>query len=124
VGGAATAAALSFVVTPQDGAAANAPVHEKVYKIGGDVTPPVLVHAVDAEFSQKAKDAKYQGVSVVSLVVDAHGMPRHVHTARKLGMGLDEKALEAVRQYKFEPAMRKGKPVAVSLNIEVNFRRY
>jgi TonB family protein len=122
--GAATAMALSFDVTPQDRAAATSPVHEKVYKVGDGVTPPVLVHAVDAEFSQKAKDAKYQGVSVVSLVVDAHGMPRHVHTIRKLGMGLDEKALEAVRQYKFEPGKRDGKPVAVAINIEVNFRRY
>ena len=88
------------------------------------MTPPVLVHSVDAEFTKKAKDAKYQGVSVVSLVVDAHGMPQHVHTIRKLGMGLDEKAIEAVRQYKFEPGKRDGKPVAVAINIEVNFHLY
>jgi TonB family protein len=124
LGGAATAMALSFDVTPQDGAAANAPMHEKVYKVGGDVTAPVLTYSVDAEFSKKAKDAKYQGVSVVSLVVDAHGMPRHVHTIRKLGMGLDEKAIEAVRQYKFEPGKRNGKPVAVAITIEVNFHIY
>jgi periplasmic protein TonB len=99
-------------------------VHEKVYKVGGDVTAPVLTHSVDAEFSKKAKDAKYQGVSVVSLVVDAHGMPRHVHMIRKLGMGLDEKAIEAVRQYKFEPGKRNGKPVAVAITIEVNFHIY
>jgi TonB family protein len=122
LGGAATAAALSFDVTPQDSAAA--PGHEKVYKIGGDVTPPVLVHSVDAEFTKKAKDAKYQGVSVVSLVVDSHGMPRHVHTIRKLGMGLDEKAIEAVRQYKFKPSTLHGKPVAVQITIEVNFHLY
>jgi len=124
LGGAATATALSFDVTPQDGATANAPVHEKVYKIGGDVTPPVLTHSVDAEFTKKAKDAKYQGVSVVSLVVDSHGMPRHVHTIRKLGMGLDEKAVEAVKQYKFKPAMKGGSPVPVMMSIEVNFRLY
>ena len=116
--GAVTAMALPFDVEAQNEA------QDKVYKIGGDVTAPVLVHAVDAEFSKKAKDAKYQGVSVVSLVVDAHGMPQHVHTVRKLGMGLDEKAIEAVRQYKFEPAMRKGKPVAVAITIEVNFKLY
>jgi periplasmic protein TonB len=88
------------------------------------VTPPVLVHSVDAEFTKKAKDAKYQGVSVVSCVVDADGMPRHVHTIRKLGMGLDEKALEAVRQYKFKPSTLHGKPVAVQITIEVNFHIY
>ena len=121
-GGAATAAALSFDVTPQDVAAATA--KEKVYKVGGDVTPPVLTYSVDAEFTKKAKDAKYQGVSVVSLVVDSHGMPRHVHTIRKLGMGLDEKAIEAVRQYKFKPSTLHGKPVAVQITIEVNFHIY
>jgi TonB family protein len=123
LGGAATAAALLFDVTPEGGAV-SAPVHEKIYKVGGDVTPPVLVYSVDAEFSKKAKDAKYQGVSVVSLVVDADGMPRHVHTTRKLGMGLDEKAIEAVRQYKFKPSMLHGKPVAVQITIEVNFHIY
>jgi periplasmic protein TonB len=61
---------------------------------------------------------------VVSLVVDAHGMPRHVHTIRKLGMGLDEKAIEAVRQYKFKPSTLHGKPVAVQITIEVNFHIY
>jgi TonB family protein len=124
LGGAVTAAALSFDVTTQDGAAATAPLHEKVYKVGGDVTPPVLTYSVDAQFTKKAKDAKYQGVSVVSLVVDSHGMPRHVHTIRKLGMGLDEKAIEAVRQYKFKPSMLNGKPVAVKVTIEVNFHIY
>ena len=124
LGGAATAAALSFDVASQDGAAAASATQEKVYTVGGDVTAPVLVHSVDAEFSKKAKDAKYQGVSVVSLIVDAQGRPEHVHTIRKLGMGLDEKAIEAVRQYKFDPAMRKGKPVAVAIKIEVNFRLY
>jgi TonB family protein len=124
LGGAATAAALSFDVTPPQDAAKSATAHEKVYKVGDGVTPPVLTYSVDAEFTKKAKDAKHQGVSVVSLVVDADGMPRHVHTIRKLGMGLDEKAIEAVRQYKFKPSMLHGKPVAVAINIEVNFRLY
>jgi TonB family protein len=118
LGGAAAAVAVPLDVVPQTA------TQGKVYKVGGDVTPPVLTHAVDAEFSKKARDAKYQGVSVVALVVDAHGMPQHVHTARKLGMGLDEKAIEAVRQYRFEPAMRKGQPVAVAITIEVNFKIY
>jgi TonB family protein len=123
LGGAVTAMALSFDVTPEGGAV-SAPAPEKIYKVGNGVTPPLLVHSVDAEFSKKAKDAKYQGVSVVSLVVDADGMPRHVHTIRKLGMGLDEKAIEAVRQYKFKPSMLHGKPVAVQITIEVNFHIY
>ena len=119
-----TATALSFAVTPQDSATATSATKEKIYKVGDGVSAPILTYSVDAEFSKKAKDAKHQGVSVVSLVVDAHGMPQHVHTTRKLGMGLDEKAIEAVRQYRFKPAMHEGKPVAVVISIEVNFHIY
>jgi len=57
-------------------------------------------------------------------IVDAQGNPQHVHVIRPLGMGLDEKAIEAVRQYKFRPAMFQGHPVPVEVNIEVNFRIY
>jgi TonB family protein len=123
LGGAATAAALSFDVTPQDAATAGA-APEKIYHVGNGVTPPLLTYSVDAEFTQKAKEAKYQGVSVVQCVVDTHGMPQHVHTVRKLKMGLDEKAIEAVRQYRFKPGTLDGKPVSVAITIEVNFHLY
>jgi beta-lactamase regulating signal transducer with metallopeptidase domain len=118
LGGAWTAMALPLDATQQTTA------QGKVYKVGGDVKPPVLVHSVDAEYSKKAKDAKFQGVSVVSLIVGADGLPHHVHTTRKLGMGLDEKAIEAVRQYRFQPSTLHGKRVAVAITIEVNFRMY
>jgi thiol-disulfide isomerase/thioredoxin len=58
---------------------------------------------------------------LVNLIVDPHGVPQNVHVLRGLGMGLDEKAVEAVRQYRFKPAMEHGKPVAVEMNAEVNF---
>jgi TonB family protein len=122
LGGAVTAMALSLEVTPANNAAA--PVHGKIYKVGGDVSAPVLVHSVDAEFTPKAKRAKHEGVSVVSCIVDSSGMPQQVHTIQKLGMGLDEKALEAVRQYRFKPSMLNGEPVAVEITIEVNFHIY
>ena len=121
--GVLSAAALPFDVMPQKSVAAQAE-QAKVYKVGGDVTPPVLTHSVDAEYSKKAKDAHYQGVSVVSCVVGMDGLPRHVRTMRGVGMGLDEKAIEAVRQYRFEPALLHGRPVAVAITIEVNFRFY
>ena len=66
LGGAVTAAAMSFEVMPSKDAAASTAAHEKVYKVGEDVTAPMLTYSVDAEFTKKAKDAKYQGVSVVS----------------------------------------------------------
>jgi periplasmic protein TonB len=95
-----------------------------VMKMGGGVSAPVLIYDPDPEFSDEARRAKYQGVCVVGLIVDAQGNPQQVHVVRPLGMGLDEKALEAVRQYKFKPAVYKGRPVAVEINIEVNFRIY
>jgi TonB family protein len=95
-----------------------------LYHVGGGVSNPILVYAPDPEFSDEARRAKYQGVCVVGLVVDAQGNPQRVRIVRPLGMGLDEKALEAVREYKFKPAVFQGKNVAVEVNIEVNFRIY
>jgi periplasmic protein TonB len=95
-----------------------------LYHVGGGVSAPQLVFAPDPEFSDEARRAKYQGVCVVSLIVDAQGNPQRVQVVRHLGMGLDEKAVEAVRQYKFKPATLQGKPVPVEVNIEVNFRIY
>jgi protein TonB len=91
---------------------------------GGGVSAPVLIYDPDPEFSDEARRAKYQGICLVGLIVDAQGNPQQVHVVRPLGMGLDEKAIEAVRQYKFKPAMFKGKAVPVEINIEVNFRIY
>ena len=95
-----------------------------IYHVGGGVSNPILIYAPDPEFSDEARRAKYQGVCVVGLIVDPQGNPQHVRIVRPLGMGLDEKALEAVREYRFKPAMFKGKAVAVEVDIEVNFRIY
>jgi periplasmic protein TonB len=95
-----------------------------LYHVGGGVSAPQLVFAPDPEFSDEARRAKYQGVCVVSLIVDTQGNPQRVQVVRHLGMGLDEKAVEAVKQYKFKPATLQGKPVPVEVNIEVNFRIY
>jgi len=94
-------------------------------RIGGRVSAPVPLVQPEAEFSDEARRAKYQGVCLISLIVDAQGNPQNPRVVRALGMGLDEKALEAVRKYKFKPAMKDGKtPVPVPITIEVNFRLY
>ncbi|HEY2471964.1 MAG TPA: energy transducer TonB [Terracidiphilus sp.] len=95
-----------------------------VYRVGGGVSAPVPIFTPEAEFSDEARRAKYQGVVLITLIVDAQGNPQNPRVTRPLGMGLDEKALEAVRKYKFKPAMKEGKPVPVMMSIEVNFRLY
>ena len=93
-----------------------------VMHIGGSVRPPVLTFQPDPEFSEEARKAKFSGNVQVYLIVDENGNPSHVRVVRGVGMGLDEKAVEAVRQYKFKPAMQNGKPVKVDLYIDVNFQ--
>jgi len=94
-------------------------------QIGGRVSAPQVIHSVEAEFSDEARRAKYQGVCLISLIMDTQGNPQNIRVARTLGMGLDEKAIEAIRQYKFKPAMKDGKtPVPVMITIEVDFRLY
>ena len=95
-----------------------------VFRVGGGVSAPRALNTPDPDYSEEARKAKYQGTVVLWLVVDPAGRPRDVKVARSLGMGLDQKAIEAVRKWTFEPAMKDGKPVAVQINVEVNFRLY
>lgn len=95
-----------------------------IYHVGGGVSAPQVIYAQQPEFTDAARQAKVQGVCVVSLIVDAQGNPQRVQIVQHLGMGLDEKAVEAVRHYKFKPAMLQGHPVPVEVHINVNFRLY
>ena len=95
-----------------------------VYQVSGGVAAPKVIYAVDPEFSDEARRAKFQGICVVALIVDAQGNPQRVHAVGHLGMGLDEKAVAAVKQYKFKPATLQGRPVPVEVNVEVDFRIY
>jgi TonB family protein len=96
-----------------------------VYQVGGRVSAPIPIYQPDAEFSDEARRAKYQGVCIVGLIVDVQGNPRNVHVVRSLGMGLDEKAMDAVRKYKFKPALKDCRtPVPVYVTVEVDFHLY
>jgi TonB family protein len=92
--------------------------------VGGTDSAPKLIYQVNPQFSEEARKAKFSGNVQVYLVVDVNGNPTHVHVVRPIGMGLDEKAIEAVSQYKFKPAMKNGKPVAVDIYIDVNFQTF
>lgn len=89
--------------------------------VGGGVSAPQVVHSVDPEFTEQARQASFQGSVSIELIVDQQGNPQNIRVTRHLGMGLDEKAIEAVRQYKFRPAMYQGHPVAVQIIIDVAF---
>jgi protein TonB len=95
-----------------------------VYHVGGGVSPPRVTYSPDPEFSEAARKAKYQGTVVLSLIVGADGRTHDIGIRRSLGMGLDEKAIEAIQRWKFEPGRKDGIAVAVLVNVEVNFRLY
>ena len=94
------------------------------YKIGGGVSAPKVIYQPDPEYSDEARKAKFSGTCVLWLVVGPDGKARDIRVARTLGLGLDEKAIEAVKTWRFEPGMKDGKPVATQLNVEVTFRLY
>ena len=95
-----------------------------VFRVGGGVSAPRPIYNPDPEYSEEARKAKYQGVVVLHLIVGPDGRPRDIRVQRNLGMGLDDKAIEAVRTWRFEPAKKDGQPVAVAINVEVNFNLY
>lgn len=95
-----------------------------LYRVGGGVSPPQIIYQPEAEFSDEARRAKFQGQCVVEVVVDARGLPQNPRVVQHLGMGLDEKALEAVRQYRFKPAKLNGHPVPVDIDVVVDFHIY
>jgi periplasmic protein TonB len=93
-----------------------------VFKVGGGVTAPTLLYKVEPEYSEEARKAKFQGTVVLYVEVDPSGKAVNPRVIRSLGLGLDEKAIEAVRKWKFKPGYKNGKPVTVAATIEVNFR--
>ncbi len=92
------------------------------YKIGGGVSQPQLISKVEPEYSEEARKAKWQGTVEMQIVVDEHGNPKEMKVTRALGLGLDQKALEAVAKWRFKPGMKDGKPVPVIATVQVNFR--
>lgn len=95
-----------------------------IYHVGGSVSAPRIVYDPEPEYSEEARKAKYQGSVVLEAVISPDGYPRNLRVVNSLGMGLDEKAVEAVRKWRFEAAVKDGHPVAVRVHIEVAFRLY
>jgi periplasmic protein TonB len=87
-----------------------------------EVTPPKLIYKIEPEFSEEARKAKYQGVVVLAIEVDTSGHPRNLKIVQGLGLGLDEKAIDAVARWLFRPGLQAGKPVVTNATVEVTFR--
>jgi TonB family protein len=92
-------------------------------RVGGSVVPPVLIHDVTPTKPTGGLFHKPKsGSSTVCGVVDEQGLPQNFHVTKSAGDKLDASALDAVRQYRFDPATHEGKPVAVQLCAQVNFK--
>lgn len=94
------------------------------YSVGGSVTAPIPIYKPEPPYSEEARKAKYQGTVVLYIIVDAQGNVTDARVVKPLGLGLDEKALDTVRTWKFKAGMRNGIPVAVRVMVEVSFRLF
>jgi TonB family protein len=95
-----------------------------IFKVGEGVSPPVPIKQPTPKYSKQARREKYEGTCVLWLVVDADGRPRDIKVQRTLGLGLDEEAIEAVKRWRFKPAMKEGQPVSVRISVQVDFHLY
>lgn len=128
-----TLAGNEFMFTPPEGATAMvnpaappAPASsgspQGAYRIGNGISAPHVVSKREPEYSEEARRARLEGTVTLSLVVDATGVPMNLRVLKGLGLGLDEKALEAVGTWQFAPGQKEGKPVPILATIQVNFR--
>jgi periplasmic protein TonB len=106
------------------GAGSGGGIGGGVFKVGGGISAPEPVSTPDPEYTEQARIAKTQGTCILWLIVDDQGRPRDIRVVRGLGMGLDAKAIEAVKQWRFQPSMKDGRPVSVQISVEVGFKLY
>jgi TonB family protein len=95
---------------------------EPIAHVGNGVSPPHPTYQPDPSYSELARQAGYEAVSVLRLIVDRVGLPKNIRIAKPAGMGLDEQAVNAVRTWRFDPAQKDGNPVAVRIVVEVAFK--
>jgi len=94
----------------------------QIYRVGGGVSPPQLIQKVEPQYSEEARVAKLQGTVTLYVEVGPDGLAHNTQVTQSLGLGLDEMAIEAVSQWKFQPGTKDGQPVTVAATIQVNFR--
>jgi len=112
----ASARALTGLRVSVDG------VDQPVYAIGGAVIAPEPIYQPDPEFSEEARKKKVSGTVILRFVVTSKGEVTDIRVTNSVGSGLDEKAMEAVRSWKFRPATKDGQPVSARIAVEVDFK--
>lgn len=109
---------------PGVGAGSGGGIGGGVFKVGGGISAPEAISTPDPEYTEEARNAKTQGTCILWLIVDEQGHPRDIKVVRGLGHGLDSKAVDAVKQWRFQPALKDGHPVNVQISVEVGFKLY
>lgn len=113
------------VLRCQNDAAKTSSETENVYHVGDDgVKPPRVIHQVDPSYDEASRKAKLNGHVVLIFVVAPDGKTRDIRIVRSLSPGLDQKSIEAVSKWKFTPATKDGKPIAIEIQAETTFKIY
>jgi TonB family protein len=95
---------------------------EPIVTMGPGVTAPRVTHQVSPSPDSGAAGFRLSGTVLIGLVVSSKGLPKNVHVVRSLDKDLDKNAVEAVGQWRFDPATKEGKPVAVRITVEIRFQ--
>jgi protein TonB len=112
-------------VGPGYGPGENGGTGDGAYHRGQGASDPSVISQVDPEFSEEARKAKFQGLCVLTIIIEADGTPSNIRVSGGLGMGLDEKAIEAVKKWRFRPSMKDGHPVRYGpVEVDVDFHLY
>ncbi len=111
--GALLATLAPFTAVAQDG---------PPFKIGNGVSAPEPIYKQEPKYTDEARDNRVEGPVRLTMVVDEYGIPTELQVVQSLDPGLDTEAIQAVKQWRFKPGMKDGKPVAVQATIEVQFK--
>jgi TonB family protein len=91
-------------------------------RVGGDVKAPIVISKIEPMYSEEARRARISGIVILETLIDKTGTVREVNVLKPLPFGLDQAAVDAVKQWKFNPALKNGEPVDVVFNLTVNFK--
>lgn len=106
---------------PPSTPAAQYKLPEGLFRVGGDVKAPVVISRVEPVYPEDARKARVSGIVILEAIIDTNGNVRHARVLKPLPFGLDQAALDAVRQWKFKPGTHMGQPVDVLFNLTINF---